>query len=544
MVSAVIETEEVDHMKEISKESSGNAVFIDLSGRIDSVNVQKVEAEILEQLDGRDNSPVVLRADDLEYISSAGLRMLLHLKKRCSDLRITGVSQEVYGILEMTGFTKMLDVSKAYRKVSVDGCEIVGRGSNGTLYRIDRDNVVKVYNDSDALEDIEHERKVSRLALVMGIPTAISYDVVQVGDTYGAVFELLNAKSFSEILAAEPEKMDWCVSQYVDVLRKIHSIRVPDGELPDMRNRVKTWVDFLQELLPEEAGAKLDSLLKEIPYNDHMIHGDYHTKNLVLQGDEVLLIDMDTLAVGHPIFDLASMYNAFKGFTETDPEIIRQFQGIDAATSERFWHKALKSYLGTDDEEKIRQVEDKARILGYSRLIRRSIRRNGLEDPQESKRIHHWKEELLELLKKTDTLLFAPFELHIDASVDRLHEVMDFVRGHLKDAGWPKKQQLQIGLAVEEIFVNIASYAYAPDHGNAQIRVELKDDPAEFIITFTDQGRPFDPLESREPDITLPAEERPIGGLGIFMARQAMDDILYEYKDGNNILKLKKLLAK
>ena len=81
MVSAVIETEEVDHMKEISKESSGNAVFIDLSGRIDSVNVQKVEAEILEQLDGRDNSPVVLRADDLEYISSAGLRVLLQAQK-------------------------------------------------------------------------------------------------------------------------------------------------------------------------------------------------------------------------------------------------------------------------------------------------------------------------------------------------------------------------------------------------------------------------------------------------------------------------------
>ena len=530
-------------MKEINKKNSGNAVYIDLSGHIDSVNIQEIQADIYEQLKGRDNDPVVLRAADLEYISSAGLRMLLHLKKQHPDLTITDASQEVYGILDMTGFTKMMDVRKAYRKVSVEGCEIVGRGSNGTIYRIDRDNVVKVYNDADALEDIQHEREVSRLALVLGIPTAISYDVVQVGDTYGAVFELLNAKSFSEILAEEPEKMDWCVRECVEILRKIHATRVPKGELPDMRERVKTWVDFMQDYLPSAAGTKLETLLAEIPYSDHLVHGDYHTKNLELQGDEVLLIDMDTLAVGHPVFDLASMYNAFKGFTETDPGIIRKFQGFDAETSECFWHKVLRNYLGTDDEDKVRQVEDKARILGYCRLIRRSIRRDGLEDPEENKKISHWKEELLELLERTDSLLFVPYELDIDASVECLHEVMDFVRGHLENAGCPKKLQLQIGLAVEEIFVNIASYAYAPNQGRAQVRVEISEDPHEVTITFTDKGRPFDPLESRVPDVTLPAEERPIGGLGIFMARQAMDDIAYEYKDGKNILRLKKALA-
>ena len=192
----------------------------------------------------------------LEYISSAGLRVILRLKKAHPDLRIINVNSEVYEILDMTGFTEMMPVEKAYRVVSVEGCEEIGRGANGTIYRIDQDNVVKVYNNADALADIQHEREVAKLALILGIPTAISYDVVKVGDSYGSVFELLNARSFSKILAREPEKLDWCVKEYVDMLKKIHSTLVPAGKLPDMRETAIGWAKFVQEYLPEEAGEE------------------------------------------------------------------------------------------------------------------------------------------------------------------------------------------------------------------------------------------------------------------------------------------------
>jgi hypothetical protein len=142
--------------------------------------------------------------------------VLLRLRKKYPDIVVTGVRSEIYEIFEMTGFTEMMNVEKAYRVVSVEGCEVIGEGANGTIYRIDRDNVVKVYNNADVLADIQHEREVARLALILGIPTAISYEVVQVGDSYGAVFELLNARSFSSILKKEPEKMDWCVAETVN----------------------------------------------------------------------------------------------------------------------------------------------------------------------------------------------------------------------------------------------------------------------------------------------------------------------------------------
>ena len=386
---------------------SMNQAVVTLTGRIDSNNAAKVEEEIFRQLEGKESCPLELDASKLNYISSAGLRVLLRLRKTHPDMTLTGVSSEVYEILEMTGFTEMMKVEKAYRVVSIEGCEEIGRGANGTIYRIDRDNVVKVYNNADALADIQHEREVAKLALILGIPTAISYDVVKVGESYGSVFELLNARSLSKILATEPEKMDWCVNEFVTMLKKIHSTVVPEGKLPDMKETVLGWARFVKDYLPPEAGKKLVALVEAVPRDDHMIHGDYHTKNLELQNDEVLLIDMDTLAVGHPIFELGSIYNAFGGYAELDHSVILRFQGFDYDTARTFFLKFLASYLNTSDCGKIREVENKARILGYTRMIRRSIRRGGLEEEVTRAEIEYWKEKLIELLGTTSTLLFS-----------------------------------------------------------------------------------------------------------------------------------------
>lgn len=517
-------------------------VTIELTGRIDSGNAAQIEQTISAQLPENKAACVVLNAKRLEYISSAGLRVILRIKKSYPDMQITEVNSDVYEILEMTGFTEMMPVEKAYRTVSVEGCEEIGRGANGTIYRIDKDNVVKVYNNADALSEIQHEREVAKLALILGIPTAISYDVVRVGESYGSVFELLNARSFSKILSTEPDKMDWCVQEYVKMLKKIHGTTVPAGKLPDMRETALDWAKFLCDYLPPEAGKKLVSLIAAVPHSDRMIHGDYHTKNLELQGDEVLLIDMDTLAVGHPIFELGSMFNAFIGFSELDHSIIKKFQGFDFETSALFWHKVLAAYLGTEDEQIIRSVEDKARILGYTRLIRRSIRRGGLENETGKKEIEFWKENLLSLLEKTDSLLFLPLELELEAAIEELPRVQEFVEAHLETVNAPAKTRGQIAISVEEIFANVANYAYAPGKGTVSLRVAFSRDPAAIFITFSDSGKPYDPLKKPDPDITLSAADRQIGGLGIFMTKKFMDELFYEYKNGRNCLTLKKFL--
>ena len=134
-------------------------------------------------------------------------------------------------------------------------------------------------------------------------------------------------------------------------------------------------------------------------------------------------------------------------------------------------------------------------------------------------------------------------ELTIEASVDKLNDVLAFVDERLEALDCPMKTQMQIDVAVEELFVNIASYAYQPGTGQATIRFEKEDDPLTVAITFLDSGVPYDPLAKEDPDVTLSAEERQIGGLGIFMVKKSMDDVSYEHRDGQNVLTIKKKLG-
>ena len=170
-----------------------------LKKRVDASNVGEVEAKIKEELNGYDGD-IIIDADELEYISSAGLRVILKIKKKYPNTKIINCSQAVYDIFEMTGFTEILNIKKGYRKISVDGCEIIGKGAYGTVYRLDHETIVKLYKNSDSINSIINERERAKKAFVLGIPTAISYDIVQVGDSYGSVFEMLDAKSFAELL--------------------------------------------------------------------------------------------------------------------------------------------------------------------------------------------------------------------------------------------------------------------------------------------------------------------------------------------------------
>lgn len=133
-------------------------------------------------------------------------------------------------------------------------------------------------------------------------------------------------------------------------------------------------------------------------------------------------------------------------------------------------------------------------------------------------------------------------ELIVEADRMNLSEVQAFIDEQLEEAGCPMLTQTTIDIAVEELFVNIASYAYCDGSGNAAVQVSVNEEPLSAEITFIDNGKQYDPLAKADPDITLSAKERKRGGLGIFMVKNTMDSVSYEYKDGKNILTIKKNL--
>ena len=378
-------------------------LYIDLAGRIDASNATATEEELQAIRKKHEGLHTVLDAENLAYISSAGLRVILRLRKEEPELEIINVSPEVYNILEMTGFTEMMTVKKAYRKLSVDGCEIIGRGANGAVYRYDDETIVKVYFNPDALPEIQRERELARRALVLGINTAIPYDVVRVGESYGTVMEMLEASSLSKLIKNDPEHLELPLKYYVDMLKQIHSTEVNNGDMPDMKQVALGWAAFDKDYLPQEIGDKLYKMVEDIPEQHTMLHGDYHTNNIMVRDGEALLIDMDTLCVGHPIFELGSMFNAYVGFSELDHEAVQNFLKISYETAGIFWRKALAMYLDTDDETKINEVENKAKVIGYMRLLRRTARRN---EPNRDQLIEIYKERLINLIPAISELTF------------------------------------------------------------------------------------------------------------------------------------------
>ena len=131
-------------------------------------------------------------------------------------------------------------------------------------------------------------------------------------------------------------------------------------------------------------------------------------------------------------------------------------------------------------------------------------------------------------------------KLTVDATVENIEKVTAFVNEQLEQLNCPLKAQMQIDIAIDELFGNIAHYAYNPKTGPATVRIDVLQDPLSVVVTFIDNGKAYDPLAREDPDISLTAQEREIGGLGIYMVKKSMDEISYQYKDGQNILRIKK----
>lgn len=376
-----------------------------LEGRIDSNNSETVASEIKDVVETNKPSELVFDAENLDYISSAGLRIVLRFRKSNPSLKIINASTDVYEIFDMTGFTEMMPVEKAFKKLSVEGCEIIGEGANGKVYRIDADTIVKVYTEGD-FEDIQRERALAKKAFVLGINTAISYDIAKIGDHYGTVFELLDAKSLASCIANDSEHLDHYVDLYVDLLKKIHATEDNDEDMPDMKELALKWVEIAKTYLDPESGKKLEKLVRDIPKSNHILHGDYHLKNVMIQNDEALLIDMDTLSLGNPVFEFGSIFNAYIGFHSMNLQNAGKFLGISAQASFDVWNKTLQKYFGTTDKAVLDDYANKAKVIGYMRLLQRAVRRTLHNGEDHSAGIAFYKQELTRLVSELDSIAF------------------------------------------------------------------------------------------------------------------------------------------
>lgn len=355
---------------------------IKLAGRVDTSNAAAVEKEIFGLLDQYKPEKVILDAQKLEYISSVGLRVVLRLKKTVDNTRVVNTSLDVYDIFDMTGFTSILEVKKVLREISVEGCEIIGKGGHGTVYRLDGDTIVKIFGEKEPFDEIQREISYSKKAFVFGIPTAISYDVVKCGSRYGVVYELINADTLTNWLCAHPETLDEYAEKYGAIIKTLHETEADTGIFGSIKELYNKWVDDMSVYYNPDEIAILHQVIDSIPDGMTFVHGDIHTKNMMVQDGELLFIDMAELTCGHRIFDYAGMAltHIMAG------QYAKHVMGIESDMAQKLYFSALKiNFPGKSDAEleRIHKV-----ILGYAGIkyaISPAVSKN--QDPQLSQRI-------------------------------------------------------------------------------------------------------------------------------------------------------------
>lgn len=384
-----------------------NNLIIKLSGHIDSFNSVEIDKALMESFETNEwnYDSIIIDCDDLQYISSAGLRIILKLKKKVSDVKLINVHPEVYDILDVTGFTDMMDVRKAFHVIDIEGYELIGKGANGSVYRMSPDMIVKVYHNPDSLADIDKERELARAAFVHGLPTAIPFETVKIASGgYGSIFEMLNATNCAKAIIRGEKTTDEVADIMATLLKQIHETVIKSDLVPNMKEVALDWVEFLKDYLTAEEYEKLKRMVSEIEENEHLIHGDFHMRNVMLQNGEVMMIDMDTLSHGDPIFELACIFNAYIGFPSVGVSDTMTFFGLPEDVCEEVYDKFLHKFLEGKSDEEINAISEKASIIGYARIMRRAIRRNALETEEGRAVVDKCHQHISELLAKYDDL--------------------------------------------------------------------------------------------------------------------------------------------
>jgi len=373
-------------------ELSDNLLTLFFEGELNSYNADVMEKEIDEVLSSSKFQILNLDFAKLHYISSAGLRIILKIKQKHDDSHVINANLDVYDVLQMTGFTSIMDVKKAMREMSVEGAEIIGEGFFSTVYRIDKDTIIKVFNRTSDEKQIERELKLAKQAFVLGIPTAISFDIVKVKDKLGVRFEMLDCMSLKNAFIKYPEKYDELLNKYVDLLKKINTTECFDPSVPSIKKFFIEKVEAIKHLLDEAHYEKLLGLMKSVPERSTFVHGDCHFKNIMVQGEDFLLIDMDTLSVGHPIFELANLRCPYVAFEEDAPGNCEQFFGMKAEYCVKLYDDIVRLYFGKEDEV----IKDKIALVCYAHMVWWTL--TNQKDNQ--KRLNGCKERLIALLDK------------------------------------------------------------------------------------------------------------------------------------------------
>ncbi len=335
---------------QITTDTQGDRRTVVITGNLDSNTAPKLEA----QLDVTGVREIVVDFTECPYISSAGIRILLMAHRRMAaaggKFIARNLSPTVREIFDLTGISRVITITKTAREISIEGRELLSSGVCGECFRLDDETVVKLYKDGVDLGMAELEKRYAQAAFVLGIPTAVSYDVVTCGTRSGIVFELLNAELFSAVIRRDPQQIDRHAKRLADLATSLHAAKGDEEVLPRLKDRIRDYINQLHGVFEPAEIALLLARLEVIPDADTCVHFDLHSSNIMEQDGELVIIDMGDFSIGSNYFDIGLLYLIY-GLPELG--ICALATKIDTAQGVQFWNSFAAHYFaGRPAEER------------------------------------------------------------------------------------------------------------------------------------------------------------------------------------------------
>ena len=355
-------------------------LFLYLEGRIDSSNASNFEQDVFFELSAAGGLEIIFDAENLEYISSAGLRVLMKVRrKQGKPPRIDNVSDEIFDILETTGFTELFQVRRKMRHISLKGCQRISSSLNGEYFSLTDDEMVKVYGKDVPLSVVYRERELARASMIAGVPTLIPYDVVMCGDRYGIIYEKTGADAISHILAQRPEETEQIAADFAATMQELHEIRVTQDIFPDIKTRYVEWINEARGLLSDQELNEIANLIHNLPDRETWVNGNLDLNSILLLDGEPLLVDVAGSANGHPIFDMQCLFAELMATPKQDPGYPGRTYGITTQICNRFWLSYFEHYV-TDGSKEVAVSMHKLMAKSYvlkQKLIAALEKKNG-----------------------------------------------------------------------------------------------------------------------------------------------------------------------
>lgn len=333
--------------------SKDNKLLIQVDGRIDSNNSAEFEQKVMEIVKEHPGFDITFDAAKLPYVSSAGLRVFMKTKRLSkTNITVLNVNDDVWNIFVTTGFTRMMEVKKAMRHIDLSNIKPIGSSINGRTYKLPGDEVVKVYKKNVPLSEIKTEREIAQEAMILGVPTAIPYDVVSCGNQghYGLIYEdMADAITLAGAISKEPHRLAEYAALLGKAVKEIHSIEVEDGILPNIKDKYKHWLMQFAGTLSNRDFDMLSNLISAMPERSTYVNGDIRIDSILLLGDELIFSDMAASGYGHPIFDLQGLYASLVEMEKERPYYASTIYKLSTAQCEEIWKEFFKSYMGDTD---------------------------------------------------------------------------------------------------------------------------------------------------------------------------------------------------